>query len=224
MNTVGVVCALSAERRTLRRVDANDSVSATTSGVGSERAVAAARELANAGARNLVSWGFAGGLDPQLVSGQLVFPTTIVCEDATLAIGDEFADRLEQRLAPLAPVRAALANTSQVIDSVPAKAVLQQRTSAAAVDMESAALGRFAREHGLGFAAVRAIVDDAATALPATALAAVDERGGTAWLALGRSLARRPRELIALTRLAGSARKAERTLRDAAALCFGVSA
>lgn len=221
MIPLGVVCALPAERRTLGGVSDRPELELLVAGVGAARATAAAHALADRGVRRLVSWGFAGGLDPALASGRLVVPDAIVDEGGTTwPVAGPLQQRLARSLAPLAPVRARLAAAARIVAGPDAKAALRRATDAAAVDMESAALERVARERGLGFATVRAVVDDASIGLPTSAVALALPDGSTSWAAFARALARRPWELVALVALGRRSRRAAAALSTAARLCF----
>ena len=89
-----------------------------------------------------------------------------------------------------------------------AKAALHALTGAAAVDMESAVVARAAARHRLPFAILRAIADPAHRALPPAALVAMRADGGIDLAAMLGALAREPRQLPALARLALDARRA----------------
>ena len=74
--SMGIIAALPQECRCLKKVNA----SVLCSGVGAERAAWAANQLVKAGSDRLVSWGFAGGLDPTLKPGTLLLPKQIQSE------------------------------------------------------------------------------------------------------------------------------------------------
>jgi len=227
LTRTGVVCALASERRTLGTTFAG--LDARTAGMGSERAERAARELVAAGADHLLSWGFAGGLSPQLASGRLIVPTTVIevdpdepeHEPCPRTPTHAFVELLRERLAPLDPAPGRLASSATLVGHPTRKATLHLRTRAAAVDMESAAVGRVAAAAGLSWACVRAVVDDAHTGLPTSASVAVAADGRTALGPLLAALARRPWELVALVDLGRRARAAERALTAAATCSFG---
>jgi hypothetical protein len=113
--------------------------------------------LTRAGGRRLpgavLSCGFAGGLNPRLARGEVVF-------DAQEA--PRWADRLQA-----AGARPARFNTSTRIAATAAeKHALRERTAADAVDMESEAIHRVCREYGVPCATVRVISDVADEDLP----------------------------------------------------------
>ena len=221
MNAVGVVAALAAEARALgpavRRMGdvsclRNGSLLAV-SGMGGAAAEAAAAKLIEAGASALMSFGLAGGLDPALPAGSMVFPSEVISRDGTgFLTSMEWRDRLNVAVRSLGPVCAGkLLTSAQAIDTVAAKAAAFRDTGAAAVDMESMAVAQIAAAHRLPFVAVRVIVDAATDALPRAVAAASSSGQVRIWRLLG-SIALAPVELGALIRLAGRYRTATRCL------------
>ena len=181
-------------------------------GMGSVLASVAARRLADAGARGLLSFGFAGGLDPTLSAGSVVLPTEIVSGDgARFPTTMVWRERLSVAIAKQRPAAGALLSSAAPIDSVAGKAAAFRDTGAVAVDMESLSIAQVAETRGLSFIAVRVVVDTAADALPRAVLAA--NRAGH--LSVGRllgGLALAPLDLVALIRLAQRYRAATRSL------------
>lgn len=221
MNELGIVAALRVELRPLRsvsgsRVDGGPLIIA--SGMGRAAAAAGARRLVHSGARALMSWGLAGGLDPALAAGTIVLPHEVVApEGAVFATTSVWREQLHRALAPSQPVCGGRLQTwQQPIGSPSEKASVWRRMRAVAVDMESAAIAEIAAENRLPFLVVRAVVDTAADALPAllSAAAAEDGRRGTARF-LG-ALVRAPGELPDFIRLYRRYRVASRALATVA--------
>jgi adenosylhomocysteine nucleosidase len=217
----GVVAALSAEARTfgapLRRSDGllaiNDGTLVAVSGMGSTAAAIAARALVDAGATALVSWGMAGGLDPALPAGTICLPSAVVSRDgATFATDPHWRELLIAAIAaPHTVVSGKLLTTAVIIKDSAGKAAAFRETGAAAVDMESLGVAKIAATHGLPFIAVRVIVDTAGDTLPAAVLAA--SREGTVHISrLILGIARSPRDIAPLLRLAHRYRTASRAL------------
>jgi adenosylhomocysteine nucleosidase len=218
---MGVVAALEAEARTLgtavRRRDGlsslGDGALLAVSGIGGVLAAIAARNLIDAGALSLMSFGLAGGLDPALGAGTVVLPGEVISRDgARFSTSTGWREQLRVAIAGQRVVTAGiLLSSSQPIDAVADKAAAFRETGAVAVDMESVAIAQVAAAHGLPFIAVRVIVDTAADVLPRAVVAA--SRAGH--LSLGRllgGLAMAPLELVPLIRLAQRYRAATRSL------------
>jgi adenosylhomocysteine nucleosidase len=156
----------------------------------------------------------AGGLDPTLDAGAILLPNEVLGPDGqSFSTAPAWRDRLSCAVAALAPVRSGkLVTRARAIGSVADKAELFRTTGAAAVDMESAAVGEVAATHHLPFIAVRVIVDSAADVLPHSVTAAADNEGHLQiWRLIG-ALALAPNELAPLIRLARRYRAANRSL------------
>jgi adenosylhomocysteine nucleosidase len=222
LNEVGVVAALEAEARTLGpKVPRggglsilNDGGLLAVSGMGGGLAAIAARNLIGAGAKSLMSFGLAGGLDPRLKAGSVVLPGEVISREGgrfitTQTWCEQLRPALEKRLEV---VSGRLLSTAQPVDAVADKAALFLETGAAAVDMESMSIAAVAAAYGLPFIAVRVIVDTAFDVLPGAVLAA--SRGGEVnVLRLILRLAAKPKDLIPLLHLARRYRAATRSLR-----------
>jgi len=172
---LGIVAALEMERRWIRAPDSLVEVS----GAGERRAEAAACRLLDRGATALVSWGVAGGLDPDLRPGAVVLPGAVVEADGVsrkvnLGWRDRVLARIENRVATST---SPLLHAVQPITAPEEKHAMRRRTGAAAVDMESAAVAAVANEAGIPFIAVRVVVDAAEARLPEAALTMCDEGG-----------------------------------------------
>ena len=227
MNGLGIVAALAAESRPLGAgsrgpdgaVTLADGTLLILSGVGLSAAADGARRLAAAGARALVSWGMAGGLDPALAAGTLVLPGEIISpEGSSFTTAPEWHERVSAAIAAQHPVCSGrLLTCREPLGSVAAKALAFRETAAVAVDMESSAIAEVAAAERLPFLAVRAIVDGAADEVPTAAMRAATV--GTGALRIGAllaALARTPAELPSLIRLAARYRSARRGLSAAA--------
>ncbi len=221
MNGVGVVAALEAEARTLgpavRRRDGlfflSDGALLAVSGMGGALAAIAARNLIDAGAAALMSFGLAGGLDPLLRAGTIVLPSEVISRDgARFLTSTGWREQLCAAIAKQRPVAAgALLTSSQPIGAVAEKVAAFRETGAVAVDMESLGVAEVSAAHNLPFIAVRVIVDTAADVLPRAVVAASREGQVNIRRLIG-GLAVAPLDLIALIRLARAYRAATRSL------------
>ena len=165
-------------------------------GMGGALAARAARSLVDAGAAGLLSFGFAGGLDPSLSAGTVVLPTEIVSgKGGRFMTSTDWRERLCVAFAERRPAAGALLTSAAPIDSVADKASAFRETGAVAVDMESLSVAEVAAAFGLPFIAVRVIVDTAADVLPQAVLAA-NRAGSLSLRHLLAGLAWAPLELI----------------------------
>lgn len=176
----------------------------------------AAEAAVRSGATGLASCGLAGGLSNQLGPGALLVPSLVI--DAST--GKELDTDPPWRESLVACLDEAhggrLVSTACAASTTTAKAKLHGRFDADAVDMESAAVATVARRHRLPYVALRVIVDAADTALPRSALVALDHATGRVRpLKLATTLARHPGDMAALLKLAPCNRLALRRLRAA---------
>jgi adenosylhomocysteine nucleosidase len=186
--------------------------------MGRAAAAQGARRLVEAGARALISWGMAGGLDPALAAGTILLPSEVVSPDGALFLtARDWRERLSAAIVARHPVCCGrLLTYPQALGSRADKASAFRQTAAAAVDMESLAIAEVAASHRLPFLVVRAIVDTAQDTLPQ---ALIEAAAGGGALRVGRllgSLARTPAELPGLIRLARRYRAASRALTSVA--------
>jgi adenosylhomocysteine nucleosidase len=226
LNVSGVVAALAAEARTLGpTVNSGEGCRAladgtlvTISGIGRAAAGRAARRLIEAGAMALVSWGMAGGLDPDLEAGVVCLPCEVIDADGTrYTTSRQWREALAASIAPHRVVAAGNLLTSlHPIDSVAAKGAAYLETGAGAVDMESSGVAQAAAAHGLPFVAVRVIVDTANDALP-RAVTAASRSGQVRMAPLLLGLLRSPTDMGPILRLARRYRAAIRSLAAVAA-------
>src|SRR5690606_29104245 len=95
--------------------------------------------LVDSGVPALISFGFAGGLDPGLRPGTLILASSIVLPNgSSLKTNFAWREHVRKRLSPiLTPIVAPIAGSADLVSDPAEKAVLWRRTTAAAVDMES---------------------------------------------------------------------------------------
>ncbi len=198
----GFVVGLTAEARIAERFG----YPVAAGGGTPEGAADAALQLVEQGVNALVSFGFAGGLDPSLRPGSVVIPVSVLSDGREYIVASDLADRFGgltgHRL---------MAGTFVAADAH-TKRQLHDSTRAHAIDLESGSVARVAGDHGLPFAAVRAISDSAERDLPPAALLALDQRGGIDMVRILASLFRQPSQFPALLGLAADAARAHRAL------------
>lgn len=199
-------------------VEIADSVLLRVAGLGADRARQAAEALLERGARALVSWGLAGGLDPEFAPGELLLPVQILaCDGSAYDTDAAWLRRAEARLAGSIDPRAVdLLESSTVLADPAAKASCYERTRAAGVDMESAAVAAAAARSGVPFLAVRAVCDAAHMPIPKCALHGLGPGGHLRPLRILVEIGRRPWEIGAVLELRRAFRAALATLRKVA--------
>lgn len=219
---LGLVTGLVLEADTVRAASAGlDEIFAplVAQGFGPEAAADGARELVAQGATALLSFGFAGGLDPGLKTGDLLVASSISNEGGnSIAADEDWQAGALRRFRELDAQAGAILSMAGVVADAAYKGELLVRYGAAAVDMESHAVAGVAAESGMPFLALRVILDDARSELPPSALASVDETGAVSPLKAAAALAKRPQDIPAMARLAADNAKASKTLSRVARL------
>jgi adenosylhomocysteine nucleosidase len=168
-------------------------------GLGRHNARAAlGRALANDCPEAVFTCGFAGGLNPALVVGEVVYESS--------------DGRLRAKLERAGAKPAKFYCASRITVTAAEKAALRRTTGADAVEMESEAIHALCRERAIPCATVRAISDAANEDLPLdfNELAGPDCRlakGRLAW-----AIAKSPRKITALLRLQRNCQRAARNL------------
>ncbi|HJU08999.1 MAG TPA: hypothetical protein VJ727_11025 [Rhodanobacteraceae bacterium] len=218
---LGVIVALPAEAAGLPGRDLGCEV--FVAGIGCERARSAAARAIGRGARGLLNWGVAGGLFPQLHSGDLLLPRHVVSERGEWPIDDRLHMRLLGAVPGVQEIDALYCSNTPVT-SLERKRELADR-GFAAVDMESAGVAMAASEAGLPFAVLKAVCDPASRAVPVLALRMLDQHGRLRVPALLEATCAGPRAWQELRALRGDFTAARASLRRAAqSLSLGAEA
>jgi adenosylhomocysteine nucleosidase len=198
-------------------------VVAVPSGMGYAHAAASAHMLAwHFSPQTLISFGFAGGLDPELGQGTVVIGEQLVADEAPelryhpppALIETWYAAASAEQL----PVqRGTIVTVKRAVADPWSKVALARRTGACAVDMETAGVAEAARQAGLPCVAVRAVVDTATESLPTACLDLMRQDGRVEGRSLLRACWQSPgllRDLFWLGRHAATARRhLDRTIK-----------
>jgi hopanoid-associated phosphorylase len=167
------------------------------------------------GVAAVLSFGIAGGLAPELRSGDLVVASRVRGPGGAWPADPAWAAALARATGARLGM---LAGAPRVVADAAAKRQLHAATGGAlAVDLESEAAAAFAAAHGLPFAALRAVADTAEDSIPAAAARGLSLSGRPAVARVALGLLRRPQELPAVLELARRTRLALESLRRAAA-------
>jgi hopanoid-associated phosphorylase len=148
--------------------------------------------------RAVISFGLAGGLDPELRPGDLIIADQIVAGSNIWKTTPAVSNAL--RTAASTAHRVSIAGAEATVMDRASKAALRTATGASAVDMESHVAAEFATHNRLPWGVLRAICDPAHRALPAIATAGLKSDGQIDLAATLRSVARNPLQIPALIR------------------------
>ncbi len=192
-------------------------------GMGAERAAAGLQwVLHQCRLWGVLSVGFAGGLQPQLATGDAVLVTGIhaFAGQAASVVPSVIPDAALTHLATTAATRAALARhvggLLSHIDLLPRaidKQTLGRKSGALAIDMESYSLGHVAAAHHVPFTSMRTIFDTSDEDLCFPAEVVVTPDGRFPWSRFLGFVTRHPLTLTHLPHLWRHARIAGTTLR-----------
>lgn len=181
------------------------------SGVGQQRAQVACRELLRYGAPDLlVSFGYSGGLRPELRAGDCI-------------VADSIKDSQGNVFSPPRPssmelhgdgwLRGQLLCVETVAQSGQSKRELAlQHPESWAVDMESAVLARVAQEAGIPWRSLRVIVDPIDQSLPIRFHRCMGSNGQTHPAKLAREILTSPHRWHSLVKFAGLHQSAQESL------------
>jgi adenosylhomocysteine nucleosidase len=204
---VAAVTGLEAEAQVARRAGI---IARPSGGVPSQT-----RDIAEAflreGADLLLSFGIAGALATSLQPGAILLPRSVVDEEGRRYLPDDawhaqVLTKLRQSGIPVE--ESGLLGAVEAAASPDRKTELFRMSHAVAVDLESHIVAQIAARAGKPFLVLRAVADRASQALPPAAVKGLLPSGKPA---LGRvllSVARDPRQIPALVRLAGDTQRA----------------
>ncbi len=234
--SIALVVALASERRALQRclpplrrqrwegggllagACLGQSVAVIQAGIGSLRArsalLTAARHLAFSSAWSL---GFAGGLEEDLLAGDLLCPVAVLREVDGVARRIPAPPGCQAVCTALAseglPVHAGgLFTVDAPLRTSEAKRAARRRTGALAADMEAAGVAEAAGELGIPWLALKAIVDPVAEPLPDFLDRVTTGAGNLNWAGLLGSLGAAERRQV-LRRLGRAVARATASLR-----------
>lgn len=184
------------------------SVIIVETGVGPGRTRATLDVLAPLRPTALVAAGFCASLVDDVAPGDLIWAESVMADPLEFPDARPSAGWPEPRTDWR---RGRLVSVPGLVATAEAKRALGLRTRALAVDMESAAAARWAAEHGVSFACLRAVSDDVATDLSPRLMRLLSAGRVSAARAAG-ALACMPRLAGEFLRLARDTRRAACTL------------
>lgn len=216
---VGVVTGLASEAACIESKAAFSFPAVRIAGADPARAAFLAVQLIESGCSGLVSFGMAGGIDPDLDSGSIILPDRIIdSEGQEYPCDGAWRSVVIERIGQGNMAQGPLLGSDRAILSPADKRRLRERTGAEAVDMESQAVAAVARRATIPFIALRAIADTASERIPAWLLKTIDVNGRPKPATLIAGIAANPTDFPSLLRLGWSSRRALAALRRAAAL------
>ena len=201
---LGVVTGLQAEARWLSRAGCMVQVGGGTP----EGARVMAQKLVDEGAKALLSFGLAGGLQPGVPPGTLLVPARVLTSTKIYDCDPE----LMSFLGSACPLSLLAGQT--IVATGAEKSALFEHYKAASIDLESGAVAEVAAQNALPFAVLRAVADPAERTLPPAALVALKDDGSLDSWGLIYSILRQPKQIPALIKIGQDAKAARRNLLE----------
>lgn len=189
---------------------------AIVSGTGANNVDQAVHNLIRYDINAIISWGTCVALVPELKSGDLLLPEVLLADGGERYFTDKsWVERIGNSLRQerLHLHHGSMTSAQNVLINKKQKTDLHATTGALAADMESAAIVKTARSFGLPCIVIRAVLDEADTAIPETIMKHTDEFGKADVPGLLREIIQAPGLLVPLCELALSLHKAVRTLK-----------
>lgn len=231
----GIVVALPEEISTLtaKKIDKGnclfiaDKILVAYSGTGPKNAQTAAELLVSKGVTQLISWGCAAALSSLLKPGDLTLAETLIDAECTqIDINSPWYNNTKNLLSEFIVVHTGhLAESKSLVSSSKDKKQLQSKTGAIALDMESIAIAKVAKQYKLSFLAIRAIADPVTMNLPKAVNHSLNDQGEILLGKLLLFIVLHPAELPGLIKLALHFHAARKTLKRVAdnldnVICF----
>jgi adenosylhomocysteine nucleosidase len=222
----GIVVALPEELSTLtsKKIDKGccvfitDTIVLAYSGAGADNARAASELLLTQGAVRLISWGCAAALSESLKPGDLILADTLIDAEGTqIDIHHDWIGLTDTLLSPHAKAHiGSLAESLTIVATAKDKKHLHSQTGAIALDMESTAIAKVARQNDLPFLTIRTVADPVHMDLPKAINHSLNDEGDVILAKLLAFIALHPTELPGLIKLGLHFNAAKNTLRSVA--------
>jgi adenosylhomocysteine nucleosidase len=151
----------------------------------------------------IISFGVAGGLDPDLAPGDWIVAASVVSDTGRFRADESWARALLAALP--GAMQADIAGVDAPVADTAAKRLLHRSHGAAVVDTESHIAATIAARRGLPFAAARVVLDPASRRLPPAALVPLRHNGTADVGAVLRSVWRTPSQTADLLRIVADA-------------------
>ena len=222
----GIVVALPEELSTLtsQKIDKGccvfitDTIVLAYSGAGADNARTASELLLAQGVTRLISWGCAAALSESLKPGDLILADTLIdAEGIQINIHPEWIGLANTLLSTHVKAHiGSLAESRTIVAAAKDKKHLHTQTGAIALDMESTAVAKVARQNGLPFLTIRTVADPVHMDLPKAINHSLNDEGDVVLAKLLAFIALHPTELPGLIKLGLHFNAAKNTLRSVA--------
>jgi len=169
---LGILCGIEAEAKIARKIKGTEVACAAAR---PQKARWLARELVAHGAKKLLSFGIAGGLEPGLPIGSMIIGAQVAASDGIWPCDPVWVGELMQKF-PEAHC-GGVWGSETLIATAREKRALYEKSRCLIVDMESQCAAQIAAEAGLPLAVLRVVCDSATMDVPPVVMAAIAEDG-----------------------------------------------
>jgi len=169
---IGILCGIEAEAAIARKI-AN--VEVACAGARPQRARWLARELVKRGAKRLLSFGIAGGLEPGLPVSSMIIGSQVTSLDGSIACDNTWTTELMQKF-PEAHC-GSVWGSEMIVASAREKRALYEKSRCLVVDMESQCAAQIAAEANIPLAVIRVVCDSVDMDVPPVVMASIAEDG-----------------------------------------------
>lgn len=229
----GIIVALPEELNTLtkkkiapgKRALLTKNIMIAHAGAGPSNAEKATQELIKSGCSKLISWGCAAGLADSLKAGDLCLPKQLISNKLQqLPIHAEWQQHTETILSNLHPFYSGpLCESSSIVSKNTQKKQLHQATGSIALDMESAAIARIAKQTGIPYLVIRVIADPSDMNLPSVISLSMSNEGVINKKQLAINIIKKPFDIPGLIKLGIHFQTAQKKLKFVATMIKEIS-
>ena len=191
-------------------------------GYGKVNARKVARELAKK-VDCIVSFGFAGSLDPNLNNGHVIIPKNLVTYNnkQKLKLSQKYRLIIKKRINMTYLNENDLTSVDEIINDKKIKTQLFNKFNVSSIDMESEAINNISREFQIPFIILRVIFDDTKFSIPEFIKKNTDHKGNVKYTKVLVNLIKEPFQIFQFFKLIKYYCVAKNKLRDTAKKAFG---
>ena len=217
INSFGVIVGVKEELSVIKKYNVLVKI-----GYGKLNARKVARELAKK-VDCIVSFGFAGSVDPNLNNGHVIIPKNLVTYNnkQKLKLSQKYRLIIKKRLNMNYLNEDDLTSVDEIINDNKIKTRLLNKFNVSSIDMESEAINNISREFQTPFIILRVIFDDTKFSIPEFIKKNTDHKGNVKYTKVLIDLIKEPLQIFQFFRLIRYYYVAKNKLRDIANKAFG---
>lgn len=217
INSFGVIVGVKEELNIINKYNVLVKI-----GYGKVNARKVARELAKK-VDCIVSFGFAGSLDPNLNNGHVIIPKNLVTYNnkQKLKLSQKYRLIIKKRINMTYLNENDLTSVDEIINDKKIKTQLFNKFNVSSIDMESEAINNISREFQIPFIILRVIFDDTKFSIPEFIKKNTDHKGNVKYTKVLIDLVKEPFQIFEFFKLIKYYCVAKNKLRDTAKKAFG---